>query len=168
MEVCVRVWPLLLLPLGLVACDDPTPNREFPNLRMVSIGSYFGECGGPCLQTITLSPLQLTIEEWFGEVPLAVQAGELTAAGINEVERVDNGIPATLAPSYGCPDCADGGGMRLTLIDGGRTEHDWEYSRPPAELEDVDNLYGELWDALWNCEANDWVTPAADCEPYSL
>ncbi|MBX2801574.1 MAG: hypothetical protein KTR31_28110 [Myxococcales bacterium] len=108
--------------------------------------------------------LQLTIEDWGESGVLAEQQGTLTEAGRLELATLQADLGcADLQETYGCPDCADGGGTRLVL---GDSTHTWEYSSPPAELLDVDTWFLHLRDALRDCSSTEWVQVANDCEAF--
>ncbi len=65
-----------------------------------------------------------------------------------------------LAPTYGCPDCADGGASTLLV---GKSAHVYEFDNPPNELVDLDPLLMSLRQALTECESNGLITVASDC-----
>jgi hypothetical protein len=149
---------------------DTDTDTDTDPVTLYSVASFFGECVGACQHTVTFDDgVSLTIEGWSTTGALATQSGTLTSAGDAELRRVDADlVAATLEETYGCPDCADGGGMRLLL---GRSasapEHTWEYGNPPPVLVDVDALFHDLRDALVDCSGSPWVTPDAGCMPFT-
>lgn len=157
-------WFVSCVGLSCTAAP-PTPGDH----EIVSVASSFGECGGPCIQTVVFEPaLSLTIEDWGGGAPLAVQSGSFTTEGLGELDEVDRTLdPESLEAQYGCPDCADGGAMTLVVDHAGfRSEHTWEFANPPDELVQVDTLFHHVRDALEACEPTVWVTPAAGCSAF--
>lgn len=162
----MRRW-LVTWAAFAAGCVDPTPHPDPTGARVVSIQSYFGECDGACVQTITVEPVvELTLEQWGSDTPLAVIEGELTELGRGELAEVNRTL-GPLEPRYGCPDCADGGGMRVVVDrDTLRRDHIWEYGNPPDALNQVDTLFHHLQGALVDCKPTVWVAPGGDCTPY--
>ena len=161
----VAGWGLALT--AMVGCDNSVTPTSPNGVSVVSIASFFGECAGPCQRTITVQPgIELVIEDWGGGDPLAVIQGEFTALGLDERAEVNRTL-GPLEARYGCPDCADGGGMRVVVERGTLVrDHEWEYGNPPRELFQVDMLFNHLHDALVRCKPTVWVTPSDDCTPF--
>jgi hypothetical protein len=62
---------------------------------------------------------------------------------IEAVERLDL---STIEATYGCPDCADGGAVLVTLTDAaGETATIYEYIAPPAEFTTLDRVGKTCW-----------------------
>ncbi len=147
----------------------PIPQPPTAPVRIVSVGSSFGECVGPCQQTLLFdTDVTLIIEDWTSQDPPTEQLGALTRAGRDELSRIEGTLdPGALDETYGCPDCADGGAMHLVLDQlGDLTEHHWEYSAPPADLADVDALFHDLRGALIDCVSSTWIDPDPACVAF--
>lgn len=164
----MRAWTVGIGVVAGCAAAEPTDSETTPiETSILSVGSAFGECMSACQHTVTFAPA-LGLSIGAPEEPV-VQAGTLTAAGLAELARVDEGLAtAALDPVYGCPDCADGGAMILAYErEGTEAETQWEYGSPPDALLDVDALFHHLDDALASCTATEWVEPADDCVPFA-
>lgn len=136
---------------------------------LVSGGSSFGECAGACRFELSFGQqsAQLVVEDWSGGAPLGVNTGDYTTAGLALVDGVEESLTmATLNDIYGCPDCDDGGASWVQLFQADlSTVHRYEFSNPPAELEQYDQLLQSMVSALRSCQANDHITPTTDCTP---
>lgn len=132
-------------------------------------GWSFGECLGKCSGTLTLAAddaLDLAILDWETQTTVG-NTGTLTAAGREQIDAAAAAlVGVALDETYGCPDCDDGGASRITLIrEGQSTEHNYEFSNPPAELAPADALVTELIAALRTCTDGELLTLDEGCEP---
>jgi hypothetical protein len=145
-----------------------------PAAESVLLGARrsFGECAGACTFELVIgaglgacSEVALSISGPGAPDPLAMNRGDLTSAGVFRTRRLAELLEGVeLAPTYGCPDCADGGASRLFLRrQGVESMHDYDFMDPPAVLADADAFLQGLIDALRSCQGNDSLTPAADC-----
>ncbi|MEZ4237179.1 MAG: hypothetical protein R3F59_13700 [Myxococcota bacterium] len=152
----MRRVPLLLL---LAACA--------PSAEITSIASWFGQCAGACRVELAVHPDPVVRIRDPGDRVLLEAPGRWTPAGEAERDQVEADLADTpLQDVYGCPDCADGGGMELALSDGAVTR--WEYARPPDELAGADALFHDAADALQTCVASDLVAPDDACAPVTV
>ncbi|MBX2802984.1 MAG: hypothetical protein KTR31_35200 [Myxococcales bacterium] len=157
-----------LVTLVLAACAGPT---EAAQPRMIgAIESFFGECEGACQHTLVMEGGAVAIlraQTYGGADTLSEHRGTLTSAGLQRIAAIESSIP-TLRTSYGCPDCADGGAMRLSLNrPEGASVHTWEFGQPPAELARVDRFFDDVSQALRACTEHVDVRPDRSCSPIS-
>ncbi|GAB4533861.1 MAG: hypothetical protein Tsb0020_49620 [Haliangiales bacterium] len=141
-----------------------------PPIALTAGGWSFGECIDDCVGDLALTgdSLEYTIHSWDdSEPPSFVATATLTAAGRGELQAALTGLEdATLDEVYGCPDCADGGLSWVRLArDGTLSDHTYEYSRPPADLEAIDGLVSAWMSALASCASTEAVKIDAGCVP---
>ncbi len=141
-----------------------------PPLALTAGGWSFGECVDDCVGDLALTgdSLAYTIHSWDdSQPPSFVATATLTAAGRGELQAALTALEAvTLDEVYGCPDCADGGLSWVSLArDGTLSEHTYEYSRPPADLEAIDGLVSTWMDALVSCTSTESVKIDVGCVP---
>ena len=165
----MRRIPLLLGAGVLAGCiSQGTLGQEQRLVR--SMSAWAGMCGGPCIQEVTFGDdgtLHLDGRDWDDTVYVD-NAGTLTDAGLTRLEDVEADLSeVALEPVYGCPDCADGGGMTVTRrLDRGTASSDYPWGQPPEELEDLDALFFEILEALRSCTANAFVEIEPACAPF--
>lgn len=169
----MRTWMLVTTAIGCGATPAFDPDSD----GVVSIGSFFGKCDDRCISTVSFrddGAVDVDISTWHGrpyaEPSAFTQPGHLAPAGADELERIEWGLAAAeLQRTWGCPDCTDGGGMKLVWTVGGvTTTHQWPYGRPPAavpELADLGRLFRSLVAALEDCRETTDVVPDASCAP---
>lgn len=166
----MRRIPLLLGVLGLWAgCISQGTLDQEPRL-VRSMSAWAGMCGGLCIQEVTFGDdgtLHLDGRDW-DDTLYVDNTGTLTGAGLALLEDVEADLSdVALEPVYGCPDCADGGGMTVTRrLDGGTTSSDYPWGEPPEELEDLDALFFEILGALRTCTASALVEIDPTCTPF--
>ncbi len=125
----MKVLPLCMLLVLTLACsdgNDPLPgNRASQSagstakVTQLILGSSFGECGGYCRSTMTLSAdgIILVKQSWEHEelpdieVEASFREGEWEAL----MDLVGQTDFLTLKDEYGCPDCWDQGAEWLDL-----------------------------------------------------
>jgi len=148
--------------------DDVTPE---PYVENYSAGWWFGNCAGACLGDLVFPELgpqvAYVIRNWDDPEDFLFGAdGELTPEAHEELlallAAVDTGL---LEPTYGCPDCADGGGQYMQWDFGPVAfRSDYEFGDPPAVLADLDLFVLQVQRELTSCDF-DRVQPQP-CEPW--
>jgi len=164
----------LAAALLLVAGCTPTPANVdvSPYAQvMTRISSWAGMCAGVCNQEISFNAdggLTLVGTSTDGTIANG-NSGALTQAGLAELHTLEDALyPLDLDPTYGCPDCADGGGMTVSRWARDTRDEistDYPYGEPPVELEGVDALFQALITTLRTCEDSDWAAAYDDCTP---
>ena len=135
---------LLLLPVTfLISCQKAnTGNTVQPDYLV--FGHFYGMCQGEeCIETFKLTDDQLyedKVDDYTGQQLVFVQLDE---SKFNKVRDLPNYFPAELLNSYqsvfGCPDCADGGGLFIQYYQNGQLRSwriDQVKSNVPAYLHD--------------------------------
>jgi len=110
---------LFLMVMGIfISCDkdddDDCTTTDSPDYLI--FGHFYGEClGETCIETFKLSDTQLledTIDDYAGQNLSFV---ELSNEKFELVNDLNNYFPNELLNAnetvFGCPDCADGGGL---------------------------------------------------------
>jgi len=147
-------------------CTGP----DAPELRFLSGGYQFGECGGACRFEVALieGELNLSIRDWGSEEPVHQANAELTEDGVSELEAILGDLTdVALDETYGCPDCADGGATHVTLLRGAdESTHTWETGNPPVVLEAVDAFIEDSIEDISDCTSTDLLEPTEDCGPF--
>jgi len=137
---------------------------------LVGAGWSFGMCLGLCNADLVVQAegLMLTARDRENGEPLYVNRGSLTLVGLKRIaSALEHLSGVALDPTYGCPDCADGGAAYLVLTrDEVTSRHDMEFGRPPEVLAELQGLVAQVIDALERCASNDLVAPADDCVPW--
>jgi hypothetical protein len=153
-------------PVGRVQVGT-SPLAGEPSL--VGAGWSFGMCAGYCLADLIVEGdrVILTGGSNMTDTLLFVNEGTLTAEALSRIAEALEALgDSPLEPSYGCPDCADGGAAYLTIMrDGATTRHQMEFGAPPAELAELYDLSLSVIAALETCETNELVTVGAQCQP---
>jgi hypothetical protein len=155
-------------PVGRVTVGDPAPTTDGSSLA--GAGWSFGMCAGFCVADLVVGGHRVVLSgtDHRPQGHLFENEGALTPAGRDRFDAAlaDLG-DATLEPTYGCPDCADGGAAYLTITrDGVTTRHDMEFGHPPGALADLYALSMSVIDSLQRCEPSDLVATAGSCVPY--
>ena len=147
---------------------DSEPGGQKTDLA--GAGWSFGMCLGYCAADLVIDGTALTQSGHDREAgePLYVNNGELTKEGRARVDAVIAALDGvTLDPTYGCPDCADGGAAYLQLQESaGLTRIDMEYGSPPEVLADLYGLTTSMMTALETCRSDDLVEVAVGCTAY--
>lgn len=149
-------------------------------------GQYsFGFCEGDCgyelrvFPTDAASPLEcdgveLLIGDAWRPGGGIRNRGTLTPAGHMAVRAAARALVGTeLRPSYGCPDCDDGGATTLWLRRPvgpmlpayEELEVVYETGNPPAILRSADELLEALIRTLLSCQSSPYASPVQGCEP---
>jgi len=133
-------------------------------------------CGlapGYCTMQFELSGSTLTLTAQGDGVDI-VNQGELTTAGLDEIDRLVQAVIAEDPPTFsGSGGAVDAPFLTTTIHPAGEpapTTYVWDYDLPglpvsdmPASLGAIDALYESFDEALATCTANGWVLPDADC-----
>jgi hypothetical protein len=97
--------------------------------------------------------------------------GELTPAGEQRAKQLAARLSSlTLRETYGCPGCADGPVLAVTLggarhlFDPAAAEQ-LELADERNALTDAAQLFSDIQTPLTRCESNEWVRPVAVCTP---
>ena len=114
--------PLFLIFLASVVfclgCSSDESSFDEPT---IIFGHFFGECGGErCLETYMLQGDSL-FEDLNDSFDRSFNFSPLSAELFNQVSDLRTFIPDELneldGQTFGCPDCADQGGIFLQLVD---------------------------------------------------
>lgn len=160
---------LLFIPL-LAACTTTAALQPPEGDKVVErMSVWFGECWGLCIQEVSFGDehtLELVGKNW-DDTEYGHATGTLTEDGIAELHAIEADLAdVELDAVYGCPDCADGGGVTVTRWDDrGQVSSDYPYGDPPEPLIDLDALFFDLVDALIVCDDSDLVTAEPGCQP---
>jgi hypothetical protein len=162
--------PLLLGVIGLLAGCVSQGSITQDQRVVLSMSAWAGMCGGLCIQEVAFSDdgsLHLDGRDWDDTIYID-NAGTLTSDGLAQLEDLEADLAdLALEPVYGCPDCADGGGMTVDRRqDDGTASTDYPWGSPPEELEDLDVLFFEILEALRSCTASSLVEIDSSCEPF--
>lgn len=153
----------LLLPLILTACSLQRIQTPLPESgrQIVGLDTWFGECSGECQFDVSIvgyNEVTYVASGWDDTVYRA-NAGTLTLAGLTELGRDTQPLDwIDLDEVYGCPDCNDGGGMTVTILDGTITSTtSFPIADPPEFLEGAADLAAALRATLCACEDSDLI-----------
>ena len=136
----------LLAAVLLVACTTPDGDQAPEPLAAESVtvrwGTYFGMCAGYCRTELEIrgSNLRLTRQAWDTiRNPTRIEEQTISQSDRQQlVAKINAANLPNLLDTYGCPDCADGGGEWVELQNGAaRKRVTFEYSRGPRELENA-------------------------------
>jgi len=110
---------LLLAPLTGCLLGDGGGTSGGPE-HLVGAGLAYGECLGYCTHQLSIAGRDLEILHTSNTAGAdLVSAGRLTDAGAAALVGLETDLQArSLAGTYGCPDCNDGGAAYLDLLDG--------------------------------------------------
>lgn len=116
---------LLLITLGiLISCNKDDDNTVIKEPELLIFGHFYGECfGEACVETYKLTESKLfedTIDDYSGQNLMYV---ELENEKYEQVKDLFDFFPNQLLDEsenvFGCPDCADGGGIFIQYLDNG-------------------------------------------------
>ena len=121
----------ILLPLLLVTVLFSCKKEDDPDLEAgdyLIFGHYYGECfGETCMETYKLTDSKLyedIIDMYGGTGPFDFV--ELPDAEHKQVKDLIDHFPALLleasSTTFGCPDCADGGGLFIEYAHDGNVQ----------------------------------------------
>ncbi len=129
---------LLFSTLLVVASCADKENLPSVDEDYLAFGTYYGECFGNCTQFYLIEDGEIYADDIEIGVPgeLVFQSEPLAPDKYDIAVELVSGFPSDLLASdkrtYGCPDCADQGGIMLeTRVDG-------EVTRWHIDTQDVD------------------------------
>lgn len=137
----------LVFLLGLLllsACSGEDDNND-----AFIIGTFFGEClGETCVEVFQVSE-EFIFEDRSDLYPSGIDDGrqfeKVDGNAKMFFDQINNAIPASLLNMkdevFGCPDCADQGGIYLKLIKDNNEDGYWIFDN---DTEDVPEEYHEL------------------------
>jgi hypothetical protein len=110
-----------VLTCFLIACTNNDDNDETPD--NIVFGQFYGFCVGQCFKPYQLTNIRLTVdddEEHYMQGYTYKPTDVLDATAFREAKHLLEDIPDELLNAengkvYGCPDCADQGGVYLEL-----------------------------------------------------
>jgi hypothetical protein len=143
----------LLLITGFLSCNEQEDDVSFEPKGTLIFGHFYGLCiGETCIETFKLEGAKLfedTLDQYFGNTYSFI---ELSNVQYLNVENLKSKIPSQLLASpdetFGCPDCADGGGFFVHYQDAGSTKSwriDMNKDNVPKYLHDfMDELSSKI------------------------
>ena len=122
---------LLILTIGFWACSESTTD-ENEVIEPIIFGHYYGHCfGETCIETFKLENGKLyeDLDDDYSRNDFNFV--ELSDALYEQVVDIVNHIPQELrevnGQTFGCPDCADQGGVYIELFDSSNAEADMKF-----------------------------------------
>ncbi len=114
----------VLIAMAVLICCDSDDSIELSGSNFLIFGHFYGECiGEGCVETFKLTDSKLyedTIDDYSGRERNFV---ELDNAVFLAVKDLADFFPDQLLDSneqsFGCPDCADGGGLLIQYSSNG-------------------------------------------------
>ncbi len=116
---------LLLIVIGiLISCNKDDNNITVNEQNFLIFGHFYGEClGEACVETYKLTDKKLfedTVDDYSGQ---NLGFTELENEKFEQVNDLVDFFPDQLLNEsetiFGCPDCADGGGLFIQYSDNG-------------------------------------------------
>lgn len=119
---------LLLIPISLILLLSSACNKEDFKIdedNYLVFGHYYGQCiGEECIETFKLTDSKLfeDTNDNYGGGDFNFIALDQTL--FNQVKDLEAAFPAELLNddgdgTFGCPDCADGGGLLIQYVEDG-------------------------------------------------
>ena len=126
----------------LIACTKSDNNITINEQNFLVFGHFYGFCGGEsCVETFKLTDEKLfedTIDDYMGQ---NLEFEELESGLFLQVNDLPDFFPNQLLNEsetvFGCPDCADGGGLFVQYSKNGNTKSwriDQDYNNIPSYL----------------------------------
>ena len=126
----------------LIACTKSDNNMTINEQNFLVFGHFYGFCGGEsCVKTFKLTDEKLfedTIDDYMGQ---NLEFEELESGLFLQVNDLPDFFPNQLLNEsetvFGCPDCADGGGLFVQYSKNGNTKSwriDQDYNNIPSYL----------------------------------
>ena len=126
----------------LIACTKSDNNMTINEQNFLVFGHFYGFCGGEsCVETFKLTDEKLfedTIDDYMGQ---NLEFEELESGLFLQVNDLPDFFPNQLLNEsetvFGCPDCADGGGLFVQYSKNGNTKSwriDKDYNNIPSYL----------------------------------
>lgn len=118
---------LLLSIVGFLISCNTDDGVELNENNFLVFGHFYGECGGEgCVETFKLTDKNLfedTVDDYSGENLVFVK---LDNEDFEQVKGLMDFFPSQLLSEsktvFGCPDCADGGGLFILYSDNGNAK----------------------------------------------
>ena len=114
-----------LITVGILfSCNNDDDNITINEQNFLVFGHFYGECGGEdCIETFKLTDEKLfedTIDDYSGQ---NLEFEELENGVFLQVNDLPDFFPNQLLNEsetvFGCPDCADGGGIFIQYSENG-------------------------------------------------
>tara|TARA_B100000780_G_scaffold252290_1_gene199328 strand:+ start:133 stop:600 length:468 start_codon:yes stop_codon:yes gene_type:complete len=126
----------------LIACTKSDNNMTINEQNFLVFGHFYGFCDGEsCVETFKLTDEKLfedTIDDYMGQ---NLEFEELESGLFLQVNDLPDFFPNQLLNEsetvFGCPDCADGGGLFVQYSKNGNTKSwriDQDYNNIPSYL----------------------------------
>jgi hypothetical protein len=111
----------------LISCNSDDDNTENNEKNVLIFGHFYGECiGESCVETFKLTDKKLfedNIDDYSGQ---NLEFVELENDKFEQVKNLVDFFPNQLLNEseivFGCPDCADGGGLFIQYSDNGNVK----------------------------------------------
>jgi hypothetical protein len=136
------ILPGLMMLSFALACQKTEPLVESGSFEYLIFGHFYGKCvGEECIELFRLEPQQLS-EDQLDQYPSRDKAYEgnfaaLSSEKFNLVKDLNDFFPLALLDEdktvFGCPDCADQGGLYLEHSLDGQTQY-WIIDNNKAEI----------------------------------
>jgi hypothetical protein len=119
-----KIFLSLCLFGGLISCNNNDDSIEINEQNFLIFGHFYGKCiGEGCVETFKLTDKKLfedTIDDYIGQ---NFEFIELENDKFEKVKNLVDFFPNQLLNKsetvFGCPDCADGGGLFIQYSESG-------------------------------------------------
>jgi hypothetical protein len=137
----------------LISCNNDDDSIEINEQNFLIFGHFYGMCfGEECVETFKLTDKKLfedTIDDYLGQ---NLEFVELENDKFNKVKNLVDFFPNQLLNDnetvFGCPDCADGGGLFIQYSDNGTVKSwriDQNKDNVPSYLHNfIDKVNGKI------------------------
>jgi hypothetical protein len=117
-------FTLLMAIVILTSCNKDEDSITINEQNFLVFGHFYGMCGGEeCVETYKLTDLKLyedILDDYSGQNLDFVELDNETFEQINDlVDFFPNQLLSESETVFGCPDCADGGGLYIQYSDNG-------------------------------------------------
>tara|TARA_R110002050_G_scaffold350_4_gene2313 strand:- start:29063 stop:29527 length:465 start_codon:yes stop_codon:yes gene_type:complete len=138
---------LILFIIGITISCNNDGGITITKQNYLIFGHFYGECGGEaCVETFKLTDQKLfedTVDDYSGQ---HMEFVELEDAKFEQVKDLVNFFPNRLLHDtetvFGCPDCADGGGLFIQYSNNGNVKSwriDQDKNNVPSYLHEFMN-----------------------------
>ncbi len=129
--------PLLLI--GLVHIMACTSDEDPDNLPYLIFGHFYGECDGEgCIETFKIDSEKLyedTKDLYAAEEYDFIQLPDsLHDKVVYLLDAIPSELISTENQTFGCPDCADGGGVLIRYANSENSEKAWLIDQDKANI----------------------------------
>jgi hypothetical protein len=137
----IKIVPLIALLFLSTSCTKD----KLDNLDYFSFGSAYGFCQGNCANFYLIKDENIYPDDmdYYLGSPLSFKAEPLPAGKYNLAKKLIESFPTYLInnpnKTFGCPDCADQGGIHIEIKEKGqikRWHFDTTISNLPTEIQD--------------------------------